>query len=60
MIVFISRCTELERRKNTRMLFEMCCSCLPHSPVRFPYVGVGISNSSDGPADLSAVIVPLQ
>ena len=60
MIVFLSRCPELERRKHTGLLFEMCCLCLPHTHVRVPDVGLGSPNNSDHPADLRTFIVPLQ
>ena len=60
MITFLSRCPELERRRHTKDLFEMCCLCLSHSIINVPYVSLGSASQNVFAPDLLYVNRPLQ
>ena len=60
MITFLSRCLELERRRHTKKLFDMCCVCLSHSTMNVPFVGLGSASQNVIAPNLSSVIRPLQ
>ena len=54
MIAFLSWCPNLERRKHSRLLSEMCCLCLLHSRVCIAYVGLGSGKRREWTADLTS------
>ena len=59
-ITFLSRCRELERRRHTKKLVELCCLCLSHSTINIPHAVLGSASRNVVAPELSCVNLPLQ